>query len=130
LPVGLFGSEPGALPSQNQGSHEQLQKLTLTSRAFRNDQLAPFYQEICELTHSHKVLPINSGAEAVESVIKTVRKWGYQVKGVPTDKREIKNPLIQEVRGRGLMIGVEFLPEAGGTRKYCEKLKESGLLCK
>ncbi len=67
----------------------QLNKLTLTSRAFRNDQLAPFYEEICKLTNSHKVLPMNSGAEAVESVIKTVRKWGYQVKGVQENQAEI-----------------------------------------
>jgi len=68
---------------------EQARKLTLTSRAFRNDQLGPFYEELCELTNSHKVLPMNSGAEAVESAIKTVRKWGYQVKGVPEDQAEI-----------------------------------------
>ena len=68
---------------------EQSQKLTLTSRAFRNDQLGPFYKELCELTHSHKVLPMNSGAEAVETAIKTVRKWGYTVKGVPENKAEI-----------------------------------------
>ena len=68
---------------------EQAQRLTLTSRAFRNDQLGLFYKEICELTNSHKVLPMNSGAEAVESVIKAVRKWGYQVKGVPLDEAEI-----------------------------------------
>ncbi len=68
---------------------EQAQKLTLTSRAFRNDQLGLFYKEICELTNSHKVLPMNSGAEAVESVIKTVRKWGYEVKGVPDNQAEI-----------------------------------------
>ncbi|MBT8374483.1 MAG: ornithine--oxo-acid transaminase, partial [Deltaproteobacteria bacterium] len=68
---------------------EQAKKLTLTSRAFRNDQLGPFYQELCELTNSHKVLPMNSGAEAVESVIKTVRKWGYKVKGVEEDRAEI-----------------------------------------
>jgi len=68
---------------------EQLKKLTLTSRAFRNDQLGPFYRELCELTRSHKVLPMNSGAEAVETVIKTVRKWGYKVKGVPRDQAEI-----------------------------------------
>jgi ornithine--oxo-acid transaminase len=67
----------------------QAQKLTLTSRAFRNDQLGPFYQELCELTHSHKALPMNSGAEAVETVIKVTRKWGYQVKGVPEDQAEI-----------------------------------------
>jgi len=68
---------------------EQAKTLTLTSRAFRNDQLGLFYQELCELTNSHKVLPMNSGAEAVETVIKAVRKWGYQVKGVPQDQAEI-----------------------------------------
>jgi len=68
---------------------EQAQRLTLTSRAFRNDQLGPFYKELCEITRSHKVLPMNSGAEAVETVIKAVRKWGYTVKGVPDDQAEI-----------------------------------------
>ncbi|MBW1720590.1 MAG: ornithine--oxo-acid transaminase [Deltaproteobacteria bacterium] len=67
----------------------QARKLTLTSRAFRNDQLGLFYKEICELTSSHKVLPMNSGAEAVETCIKAVRKWGYKVKGVPEDRAEI-----------------------------------------
>lgn len=68
---------------------EQAQKLTLTSRAFRNDQLGLFYEELATLTKSHKVLPMNSGAEAVESAIKSVRKWGYQVKDVPKDQAEI-----------------------------------------
>ncbi|MBW2370134.1 MAG: ornithine--oxo-acid transaminase [Deltaproteobacteria bacterium] len=68
---------------------EQAKKLTLASRAFRNDQLGHFYQELCELTRSHKVLPMNSGAEAVETAIKTVRKWGYKIKGVPADQAEI-----------------------------------------
>jgi ornithine--oxo-acid transaminase len=68
---------------------EQARKLTLTSRAFRNDQLGPFYEELCRLTKSHKVLPMNSGAEAVETVIKAVRKWGYKVKGVPDGKAEV-----------------------------------------
>ena len=68
---------------------EQAEKLTLTSRAFRNDQLGLFYKELCELTHSHLALPMNSGAEAVESCIKAVRKWGYKVKGVPVGKAEI-----------------------------------------
>lgn len=68
---------------------EQAQRLTLTSRAFHNDQLALFYEEICALTRSHKVLPMNSGAEAVESAIKAVRKWGYQVRGVPPGRAEI-----------------------------------------
>ncbi len=68
---------------------KQAEKLTLVSRAFRNDQLGPFYQEICELTRSHTVLPMNSGAEAVESAIKAVRKWGYEVKQVPDGQAEI-----------------------------------------
>ena len=68
---------------------EQARRLTLTSRAFRNDQLGLLYQEVCELTRSHKMLPMNSGAEAVETVIKAVRKWGYKVKGVPDDQAEI-----------------------------------------
>jgi ornithine--oxo-acid transaminase len=68
---------------------EQARRLTLTSRAFRNDQLGPFYKELCELTRSHKVLPMNSGAEAVETVIKAIRKWGYNVKGIPRDRAEI-----------------------------------------
>jgi ornithine--oxo-acid transaminase len=68
---------------------EQAQILTLTSRAFRNDQLGLLYKELCDLTNSHKVLPMNSGAEAVETVVKAVRKWGYQVKGVPQDQAEI-----------------------------------------
>jgi ornithine--oxo-acid transaminase len=67
----------------------QAQKLTLTSRAFRNDQLALLYEELCELTDSHKVLPMNSGAEAVETVIKCARKWGYESKGVAKDKAQI-----------------------------------------
>ncbi len=68
---------------------EQAGKLTLTSRAFRNDQLASFYEELCALTNSHKVLPMNSGAEAVETALKVARKWGYEVKGVPDGQAEI-----------------------------------------
>ncbi len=67
----------------------QARQLTLTSRAFRNDQLGPLYEELCALTNSHKVLPMNSGAEAVETAIKVVRKWGYQIKGVAEDRAEI-----------------------------------------
>lgn len=76
-------------PKILQAMIHQAQKLTLTSRAFRNDQLALFYQELCALTNSHKILPMNSGAEAVETVIKAVRKWGYQVKGIEENKAEI-----------------------------------------
>lgn len=69
--------------------NEQASRLTLTSRAFRNDQLGLFYKEVCELTNSHMVLPMNSGAEAVESVIKAARKWGYRCKGVQAGRAEI-----------------------------------------
>ena len=68
---------------------EQASRLTLTSRAFRNDQLGRLYEDLAALTNSHKVLPMNSGAEAVETAIKAVRKWGYEVKGVPEDQAEI-----------------------------------------
>jgi ornithine--oxo-acid transaminase len=68
---------------------DQAQKLTLTSRAFRNDKLALFYQQICQLTGYDMVLPMNAGAEAVETAIKAARKWGYQVKGVEPDQAEI-----------------------------------------
>ncbi|WFR94943.1 ornithine--oxo-acid transaminase [Rhizobium tumorigenes] len=68
---------------------EQAGKLTLTSRAFRNDQLAYLYEELAALTGSHKILPMNSGAEAVETVVKAVRKWGYEVKGVAENQAEI-----------------------------------------
>jgi len=67
----------------------QAEKVTLTSRAFRNDQLPLLYKELCELTGFEKVLPMNSGAEAVETALKAVRKWGYKVKGVPENKAEI-----------------------------------------
>ena len=76
-------------PKIHQVLVEQSKKLTLTSRAFRNNQLALFYKELCDLTQSHKVLPMNSGAEAVETAIKAVRKWGYESKRVPLDKAEI-----------------------------------------
>ena len=67
----------------------QSSRLTLTSRAFRNDQLGLLYKEIRELINYHKILPMNSGAEAVESAIKAVRKWGYEVKGVRENQAEI-----------------------------------------
>lgn len=76
-------------PRIHQALVNQAEKLTLVSRAFRHDQLGPFYQEICGLTRSHSVLLMNSGAEAVESAIKAVRKWGYEHKKVPFGKAEI-----------------------------------------
>jgi ornithine--oxo-acid transaminase len=67
----------------------QAARCTLTSRAFRNDQLPQFCEEITALTGFDRVLPMNSGAEAVETAIKAVRKWGYQVKGIPPNEAEI-----------------------------------------
>ena len=61
---------------------EQLGLLTLTSRAFHNDLMGPFLKALCEATGFEKALPMNTGAEAVETAIKMVRKWGYKVKGV------------------------------------------------
>jgi ornithine--oxo-acid transaminase len=68
---------------------EQAGRLTLTSRAFRNDQLGLLYEDLCRLTNSHSVLPMNTGVEAVESALKVSRKWGYEVKGVPAGQAEI-----------------------------------------
>lgn len=68
---------------------EQAQKLTLTSRAFRNDQLPLFYKELSELTGYEMALPMNSGAEAVETAIKLARKWAYESKGIPRHQAEI-----------------------------------------
>lgn len=68
---------------------EQAKKVTLTSRAFRNNQLPLFYKELAEMTGYEMSLPMNSGAEAVETAIKLARKWAYQVKGVPRHQAEI-----------------------------------------
>ncbi|MHB2149479.1 ornithine--oxo-acid transaminase [Calditrichota bacterium LG25] len=68
---------------------EQAKKVTLTSRAFRNDKLGIFCKKVAELSEMEMVLPMNSGAEAVETAIKAARKWGYTKKGIPEDKAEI-----------------------------------------
>jgi ornithine--oxo-acid transaminase len=70
-------------------AQEQLGRLTLTSRAFYNDQLGPFARDLAQLTGKEMVLPMNSGAEAVETAIKVARKWGYLVKGVPENQATI-----------------------------------------
>ena len=67
----------------------QMDRITLTSRAFHNDQMGPFLEKLCEVTGFEKALPMNTGAEAVETAIKMVRKWGYEVKGVPEGQAEI-----------------------------------------
>ena len=76
-------------PRITQALLDQVKRVTLTSRAFRNDQLPLLYQLLHELTGYDMSLPMNSGAEAVETAIKAARKWGYKVKGIPADKAEI-----------------------------------------
>ncbi len=76
-------------PRLVEAAQRQLGRLTLTSRAFHNDQLGPFAQAVAELTGKDMMLPMNTGAEAVETAIKTARKWGYQVKGVPAESAHI-----------------------------------------
>lgn len=76
-------------PEIRQTVIDQASRLTLTSRAFHNDQFGPFCQKITEVTGYDMVLPMNTGAEAVETAIKTARRWGYEIKGVEKDKAEI-----------------------------------------
>ncbi len=76
-------------PALIAAAHEQLDRLTLTSRAFHNDQFGAFCEELATVTGTEMVLTMNTGAEAVESAIKVARKWAYEVKGVPTDSAEI-----------------------------------------
>jgi len=88
---------------------EQARKLALTSRAFRNDQLPLLAQELCELIGYEMVLPMNSGAEAVETALKATRKWGYVVKGVSDDQAEIIT-CTGNFHGRTITI-VSFSPD-------------------
>jgi len=76
-------------PRIRQALVEQAARLPLTSRAFRNDQLGLFYQELCELTGYEMALPMNTGVEAVETALKAARKWAYEVKGIPEPEAEI-----------------------------------------
>ncbi len=68
---------------------EQAGRITLTSRGFHNEQMGPFLKRLCQLTEMEMGLPMNTGAEAIETAIKTARKWGYKKKGVPADRAEI-----------------------------------------
>lgn len=76
-------------PKIIQALKEQADKVTLTSRAFHNDQLGPWYEKVCKLANKEMALPMNTGAEAVETAIKAARRWAYDVKGVPENKAEI-----------------------------------------
>jgi len=90
-------------PRLTRALNAQLEKLTIVSRAFYTDQLAPFLQRACELTRQDKALPMNTGAEAVETAIKAARKWAYKVKGVEANKAEI---ITCEGNFHGRTIGV------------------------
>jgi len=94
----------------------QASRLCLTSRAFRNDQLPLLYKELCELTNTHKVLPMNSGAEAVETAVKAVRKWGYKDRGVPEGKAEII-VCANNFHGRTLTI-ISFSTDPGSREGF------------
>ena len=72
-----------------QAARDQLDRVTLTSRAFHNDQLGPFCRDLANLTGMERVLPMNTGAEAVETAIKVARKWGYDLKGLPANEANI-----------------------------------------
>ena len=76
-------------PAILRAAREQMDRVTLTSRAFHNDQMGPFLRELCEATGYERALPMNTGAEAVETALKLVRKWGYERKGVAPGKAEI-----------------------------------------
>ncbi|BAH17290.1 ornithine--oxo-acid transaminase [Macrococcoides caseolyticum] len=76
-------------PKIIQALKEQADRVTLTSRAFHSDQLGPWYEKICKLAGKEMVLPMNTGAEAVETAIKAARRWAYDVKGVAKDQAEI-----------------------------------------
>ncbi|WP_010192114.1 ornithine--oxo-acid transaminase [Bacillus sp. m3-13] len=76
-------------PKIIQALKDQADKITLTSRAFHNDQLGPWYEKMAALTKKNMVLPMNTGAEAVETAVKAVRRWAYDVKGVPVNQAEI-----------------------------------------
>lgn len=76
-------------PKIIQALKDQADRVTLTSRAFHNDQLGPWYEKVCNITGKNMVLPMNTGAEAVESAIKVARRWAYDVKGVEENKAEI-----------------------------------------
>lgn len=72
-----------------QALKSQADRVTLTSRAFHNDQLGPWYEKICQITGKEKALPMNTGAEAVETAFKAARRWAYDVKGVEDGKAEV-----------------------------------------
>ncbi|MCU9602693.1 ornithine--oxo-acid transaminase [Pallidibacillus thermolactis] len=95
---------------------KQAQKVTLTSRAFHNDQLGPWYKKVSEITGKNMVLPMNTGAEAVETAVKAARRWGYDVKGIPEEEAEI---IVCEGNFHGrTMLAVSLSSEAEYKRGF------------
>jgi hypothetical protein len=91
---------------------DQAQRLTLTSRAFHNDQMGPFLAELCELLGYEKALPMNTGAEAVETAIKAARLWGYEQKGVPDgEAQEPAGDIDSASPARVAALAADIVPE-------------------
>ncbi len=99
-----------------EAAKEQLDRLTLTSRAFHNDQIGPFLRDLADLCGMEMALPMNSGAEGVETALKTVRKWGYEVKGVAPDRAKV---IVCERNFHGRTIAiVSFSTDPGSRRNF------------
>ncbi|MGH2636719.1 MAG: aminotransferase class III-fold pyridoxal phosphate-dependent enzyme, partial [Actinomycetota bacterium] len=95
---------------------EQLDRLTLTSRAFHNDQVGPFLRDLADLCEMDLALPMNSGAEGVETALKTARKWGYEVKGVPSDRAKV---IVCEGNFHGRTISIiSFSTDPASRRNF------------
>ena len=101
-------------PKIIQALKAQADRITLTSRAFHNDQLGLFYEKMAKLTGKNMVLPMNTGAEAVETALKAIRRWGYQVKGIPDNKAEI---IVCEGNFHGRTIAAVSLSSEADYRK-------------
>jgi ornithine--oxo-acid transaminase len=103
-------------PKIIQALKDQADRVTLTSRAFHNDQLGPWYEKICQLTKKEMALPMNTGAEAVETAVKAARRWAYDVKGVEDNQAEII-ACIGNFHGR-TMTAVSLSSEAEYKRGF------------
>ncbi len=103
-------------PAIIKAMHDQAEKITLTSRAFHNAVMGPFLRELCAMVAMERALPMNTGAEAVETAIKAARKWGYEVKGVPDGQAEII-AFDGNFHGRTTTI-ISFSPENGYKRGF------------
>jgi ornithine--oxo-acid transaminase len=103
-------------PKIIQALKDQADRVTLTSRAFHNDQLGPWYERICKLTNKDMALPMNTGAEAVETAVKAARRWAYDVKGVADNQAEII-ACIGNFHGR-TMTAVSLSSEAEYKRGF------------